>query len=157
MYKPIISVIGMGFVGLVSACCFASRGYKVITTNLEKESVELVNKGITPFFEKDLEPLLKNSIESNYLKASLDNNDAILNSDVSFICVGTPMLEDKSIDLSYINNCALEIGVALSKKDSYHLIINRSTVIPGTTRNLIGKNIEKASGKKLGRDFGLCM
>ena len=157
MQKPCISVIGMGFVGLVSATCFANRGYKVIATTLDKKVVELVNNGRSPFFEKDLDDLLKRAVDSNNLIASLDNNNAVINSDISFISVGTPMLEDKSIDLSYINNCSIEIGKALSTKAKYHLIVARSTIVPGTTRTLIGKNIEKHSGKKMGLDFGLCM
>lgn len=157
MQKPCISVIGMGFVGLISATCFANRGYKVIATTLEKQVVELVNSGRSPFYEKDLDDLLKRAVDSNNLIASLDSNNAVLNSDISFISVGTPMLEDKSIDLSYINNCSIEIGKALSTKAKYHLIVARSTIVPGTTRTLIGKNIEKHSGKKMGLDFGLCM
>ncbi len=157
MEKPRISIIGMGFVGLVSASCLASRGYKVIATSLEKNIVNDVNKGKAPFYEKDLDEQLKSAVESNALIASLDNNDAVLNSDISFISVGTPMLEDKSIDLSYINNCSIEIGKALAKKKEYHLIVDRSTIVPGTTRNLIGRNIEKHSGKKRSIDFGLCM
>ncbi|MHA1146636.1 MAG: UDP-glucose dehydrogenase family protein [Promethearchaeota archaeon] len=157
MDKPRISIIGMGFVGLVSATCFASRGYKVIATNLEKKAVDLVNDGKSPIYEKDLDNLLKIAVKEGNLIATTDNNEAVLNSEISFICVGTPMLENKSIDLSYINNCSLEIGTALKSKDSFHLIVDRSTIVPGTTREMIGKNIEKNSGKKMGLDFGLCM
>ena len=155
--KPSISIIGMGFVGLVSAVCFANRGFKVIATSLESDVVDKVNKGIAPFYEKNLEELLIKARELNNLIASLDNNQAINESEISFISVGTPKLEDNSIDLSYINNCSVEIGKALKNKEKYHLIVARSTIVPGTTRNLIGKNIEEYSGKKLGRDFGLCM
>ena len=98
MEKPRISIIGVGFVGLVSASCLASRGYKVIATSLEKDVINLINKGRAPFYEKDLDEHLKKAIESNALVASLDNKEAVLNSEISFISVGTPMLEDKSID-----------------------------------------------------------
>ena len=147
----------MGFVGLVSATCIASKGFNVITTSLEEGDVESVNRGKAPFYEKDLDGLLKKAVDNENLFASLDNQMAVLNSDISFICVGTPMLEDKSIDLSYIHNCSVEIGKALKDKDNYHLIVDRSTIVPGTTRNLIGKTIENHSGKKMGEDFGLCM
>ncbi len=157
MQKSRISIIGMGFVGLVTATCLANRGYNVIATTLESELVEKVNKGIAPFYEKDLDELLKIVINNGNLRASVDNKQAVLNSEISLISVGTPMLEDKSIDLSYINICSLEIGEALKEKNEYHLIVDRSTIIPGTTRNMIGKNIEKVSGKKMGVDFGLCM
>jgi len=155
--KPRISVIGMGFVGLVTATCLANKGYKVIATTLESELVEKVNKGIAPFYEKDLDELLKSVVSEGNLEASLDNKHAVLNSEISLVSVGTPMLEDRSIDLSYINICSLEIGEGLKEKQEYHLIVDRSTIIPGTTRNMIGKNIEKVSGKKMGKDFGLCM
>lgn len=157
MSKPRISIVGMGFVGLVSASCFANRGFKVIGSTLDSETVNLINEGIPPFYEKDLEPLLKKAIEDGNLTATLNNNEAILNSDISFISVGTPMKDDKSIDLSYISNSASDIGGALKNKEGYHLIVDRSTIIPGTTRNIIGKNIEKESGKLMGDDFGLCM
>jgi len=152
-----ISIIGMGFVGLVSATCIASKGFNVIATSLEERDVESVNLGKAPFYEKDLDELMKKTIDNEKLIATLDNQRAVINSDISFICVGTPMLEDKSIDLSYIYDCSVEIGKALKNKDKYHLIVTRSTVVPGTTRNLIGKTIEEYSGKKIGKDFGLCM
>jgi len=124
MEKPRISIIGMGFVGLVSASCLASRGYQVIATSLEKDVINSVNKGRAPFYEKDLDEHLKKAVESNALVASLDNNEAVLNSDISFISVGTPMLEDKSIGLSYINNSPIEIGKALAKKKEKKIRIN---------------------------------
>ncbi len=157
MVKPKISIIGMGFVGLVSGACFANREFNVVGTSLNRDEVEMINKGITPFYEKDLGDLLEKAVKSNNIQASTDNEETVLNSDITFISVGTPMLDDKSIDLSYIQNCSIEIGKALAKKESYHLIVDRSTIVPGTTRNLIGNSIEQESGKKMGADFGLCM
>jgi UDPglucose 6-dehydrogenase len=155
--KPRISIIGMGFVGLVSASCFADKGFQVIGTTLDEKAIELINKGKSPFYEEGLAPILKRAVDKGNLKASLYNEEAVKNSDISFISVGTPMRKDKSIDLTYIKNCSKEIGRALNNKDEYHLIVDRSTVVPGTTRNIIGYNIEKESGKKMGKDFGLCM
>lgn len=157
MEAPKISIIGMGFVGLVSACSFASKGFDVIATTLEEKAVKMVNEGKAPFYEKGLQQILSEARNSKHLKASMDNDEAVKNSDISFICVGTPMLDDKSIDLSYIHNCSVEIGKALKNKEDYHLIVARSTIVPGTTRNLIGKTIEKHSGKVMEKDFGLCM
>lgn len=147
----------MGFVGLVTASCFADRGFKVIGSTLDEEAVKLINQGLSPFYERELDPILKRAVQNGNLKATLSNEEAVLNSDISFISVGTPMREDKSIDLSYIENSSKEIGRALKNKDSYHLVVDRSTVVPGTTRNIIGKNVETESGKIMGKNFGLCM
>ena len=152
-----ISIAGCGFVGLVTAVSLASRGYKVIGTTIVKEHVDLINNGKPPFYEKNLDDILKSAVDSGNLRVTLDNRDAIMNSDVTFISVGTPMREDKSIDLTYIDTVSKEIGEALSEKSTYHLVVDRSTVIPGTTKDVIGKKIEKYSQKKMGDDFGLCM
>ena len=152
-----ISVIGAGYVGLVTAVCFAFKGFQVLLSTHNPDKIDMINNAEAPFYEDGLNPLLKEVIASGKLRALIGRDEAILNSEISFISVGTPMLEDRSIDLSYINRCSLEIGEALKDKENYHLIVDRSTIIPGTTRNMIGKNIERASGKKMGIDFGLCM
>ncbi|TXT57227.1 MAG: UDP-glucose 6-dehydrogenase AglM [Promethearchaeota archaeon] len=157
MGKGNISIAGCGFVGLVHAAALASRGFNVIATTIKEDEAKLINSGKPPFYEKDLDELLKEAVGKENLKVITDNREAILNSDITFITVGTPMREDHSIDLSYIEAVSKEIGKALQDKDGYHLIVDRSTVVPGTTRNLIGENIEKESGKLMGKDFGLCM
>ncbi|MBD3196966.1 MAG: nucleotide sugar dehydrogenase [Candidatus Lokiarchaeota archaeon] len=157
MKKPKISIAGCGFVGLVNAAAFASRGYEVIATTINKEEADIINQGKTPFYEKGLDNLLAKAIKLNNLKVIEDNQQAVQNSDITFISVGTPMNEDKSIDLSYIEKVSEEIGNGLADKEEYHLIVDRSTIVPGTTRNIIGKSIEKMSGKNPGTDFGLCM
>ncbi len=157
MIKPKISIVGCGFVGLVSATTFASKDFEVIATTINKEEANLINSGKTPFYEKDLDEILEKAIELGNLKVITENYEAILNSDITFISVGTPMKEDKTIDLNYIYEVSNQIGVALADKTSYHLIVDRSTIVPGTTRNIIGKNLEEKSGKVLGKDFGLCM
>ncbi len=157
MTKLRISIAGCGFVGLVTSASLASREFNVIGTTIIKEHVDLINKGKSPFYEKDLDEILQKAIRSNNLRVTTDNTDAVLNSDITFISVGTPMRDNKSIDLSYIDKVSQEIGQALAKKNDYHVVVDRSTVVPGTTRNLIGKNLEKYSHKKLGKDIGLCM
>jgi len=154
-----ISIVGTGFIGLVSATCFADRGFKVICSTHNKDKANLINKGIPPFYEKDLEPLLKRVVDKGELKVlgGEERKEAILDTDITMICVGTPMREDKGIDLRFIQQSAEEIGETLKDKDSYHLVVVRSTVTPGTTRNLVGKTIAEISGKKVGMEFGLCM
>jgi nucleotide sugar dehydrogenase len=157
MVKPKISIAGCGFVGLVNAAAFAASGFKVIATTLNKDEAEMINNGEAPFYEKDLDELLKKAVNSGNLRVITENKEAIINTDITFISVGTPMRKDYSIDLSYINSVSEDIGMALAVKNSYHLIVDRSTVVPGTTRNMIGKNIERESKKTMGEEFGLCM
>ena len=157
MKKPKISIAGCGFVGLVNAAAYASRGFNVIATTIKEEEAELINSGEAPFYERDLDELLKKAIDSGNLKVLTNNREAILNSDITFISVGTPMDEDYKIDLTFIKTVSKQIGRALADKEDYHLIVDRSTVVPGTTRNIIGKNIKSESGKIMGDQFGLCM
>lgn len=152
-----MSIVGTGFIGLVSAACFAKKGYETYASSMSAENIDIINRGEPPFFEDGLEDLLKEAVSSGRLKGVIGREEAILNSDVTFLCVGTPMREDKSADLQFIEQSSRAIGEALAKKDSYHLIVDRSTVVPGTTRNTIIKNLEQASGKRVGDDFGVCM
>ena len=157
MKKPKISIAGCGFVGLVSAAAFASKGFEVIATTINEKEANIINSGRSPFYERGLDEILQKAIELKNLKVIMDNYEAVLNSDLTFISVGTPMREDKSIDLSFIDKVSRQVGNALIDKKSYHLIIDRSTVLPGTSRNLIAKNLSENSRKTIGEDFGLCM
>ena len=159
MYKYKISILGTGFIGLCSAACFAQKEIKVIASTHNKKKADMINKGIAPFFEEHLQEIMNDIKEKNseLLTCSLDPIKAVLKTDITMITQGTPMREDKSIDLSFIESTAREIGEALKQKDSYHLVVVRSTVVPGTTRNLVAKIISDISSKILGEDFGLCM
>jgi len=152
-----ISIVGTGYVGLCTAVGFASKGYKVITSTHDPEKAALINKGIPPFHEPKLEESLQKVVKGAYLECVLDREEAILKTDITFIAVGTPNKPDESIDLQYIKNSAHEIGVALKKKEIYHLIVVKSTVVPGTTENIVKPAIEKRAGKSCGTGFGLCM
>ncbi len=159
MKKLSVSILGTGFVGLVSAVCFAHRGIKVIASTHNKKKANLINQGIAPFYEVELEEILKEVVNRNdgNFKCLVGREQAILDTDISMIIVGTPLGEDKRIDLTFMEKAAKEIGEVLKMKDNYHLTVVRSTVVPGTTRNLVGNTIQKISGKELGKDFGLCM
>ncbi|MFX1456252.1 MAG: UDP-glucose dehydrogenase family protein [Promethearchaeota archaeon] len=159
MYKNSVSILGTGFIGLCSAACFAQRDIKVLASTHNQKKARIINEFKTPFYEDGLDEMLteiKNH-KPEMLKCLTDPIQAILDSDISMITQGTPMRSDNSIDLSFIESTAREIGEALKKSDKYHLIVVRSTVVPGTTRNLVGKLITEVSGKVPGKDFGLCM
>jgi len=152
-----ISVVGTGYVGLCTAVGFASKGYKVVTSTHNQEKASLINKGIPPFYEPHLKEMLQKAVKEYLLKCVLNREEAILNTDITFIAVATPQQPDGSINLQYIKEAACEIGAALKKKHGYHLVVVKSTVVPGTSENVVKPAIEKHSGKCCGDDFGLCM
>jgi len=159
MYKYSVSILGTGFIGLCSAACFAEKDIKVLASTHNQKKASLINNGNAPFYEAGLQEMM-DDIKKNkpeLLRCLLDPAKAVLETDISMITQGTPMREDKSIDLSFIESTAKEIGEALKAKDKYHLVVVRSTVVPGTTRNLVSKIIEEVSGKQPGKDYGLCM
>ncbi len=159
MYKHKVSILGTGFIGLCSAACFAGKDIQVLASTHNEKKAKMINEGKAPFYEADLQEIM-DDIKANkpeLLQCLLDPVKAVLETDISMITQGTPMREDKSIDLGYIESTAREIGEALKQKDKYHLVVVRSTVVPGTTRNLVGKIITEVSGKVPGKDFGLCM
>jgi len=157
MKKPSISIVGTGYVGLCTAVCFAFEGYKVITSTHEAKNAVSVNRGIPPFHEPNLEEFLRRAVKNGYLKCVLNCEEAVLNTDITFIATGTPSQPDGSINLRFIESSAREIGESLSKKDVYHLVVVKSTVVPGTTENMVKPILEKYSSKHCGVDFGLCM
>lgn len=152
-----VSIFGLGYVGLSTAVCFSSKNVNVIGYDVDKSKVDTLNNGIPTIYEEGLEELLKTSLKNGKIKFTSDPKKAIMESDITFIAVGTPSKEDKSIDLSYVESAATQVGEALREKNSWHLIVVKSTVVPGTTEGLVIKTIEKISGKKCGLDFGVCM
>ena len=159
MYKYRVSILGTGFIGLCSSACFADKDIKVLASTHNERKAAIINDGKAPFFEAGLQEIMDNIKKNNpeFLQCLTDPVKAVLETDISMITQGTPMREDKSIDLSFIESTAKEIGEALKKKDKYHLVVVRSTVVPGTTRNLVGKIVSEVSGKRPGKDYGLCM
>ncbi|MFW9770701.1 MAG: UDP-glucose dehydrogenase family protein [Candidatus Heimdallarchaeota archaeon] len=159
MFKYKVSILGTGFIGLCSAVCFADKDIKVLASTHNERKSAIINEGKAPFYEARLQEMMDNikKKKPEMLKCLTDPIKAIIESDISMITQGTPMREDKSIDLSFIESTAKEIGQALKQKDKYHLVVVRSTVVPGTTRNLVGKIITQVSGKEIGKDVGLIM
>jgi len=159
MFKYKVSILGTGFIGLCSAACFADKNIKVLASTHNEKKAAMINEGNAPFYEAGLQEIMDNikNIKPDLLKCLTEPVKAITETDISMITQGTPMREDKNIDLSFIESTAKEIGEALEAKDKYHLVVVRSTVVPGTTRNLVGRIISEVSGKEPGKDYGLCM
>ncbi len=151
-----ISIIGSGYVGLCTAVGFASLGHKVICVDVEKEKVDKINHGVPTIYEDGLEARLKAAVEAKQITATTDTDYAVKNSEISFIAVGTPSKDDGSIDLTYVKKVSRELGKALRNKDGYHVIAVKSTVVPGTTDDIVIPELERHSGKKAG-EFGVCM
>lgn len=150
-----VSVIGTGYVGLVSGVCLAETGHTVTCVDIDPAKVEKINKAIPPIYEKGLEVLLKKNAGVS-LFATTNLREAVLESDLSLIAVGTPF-DGSAIDLKYIREVARQIGEVIKDKDSYHVVVVKSTVVPGTTDDVVLPILEEASGKKAGKDFGVGM
>jgi len=150
-----ISIIGSGYVGLVSGACLASVGHQVVCVDMDDDRVQTINRGISPIHEEGLEDLLKNPSEGS-LKATTDLAAAIEQTEVSLVAVGTPF-DGQEIDLSQIENAVAQIGRTIRNLDRYHTVIVKSTVVPGTTDGVVKEILENESGKIAGPDFGLGM
>ncbi|MDD5111475.1 MAG: UDP-glucose/GDP-mannose dehydrogenase family protein [Candidatus Altiarchaeota archaeon] len=151
-----ISVVGSGYVGLITAAGFAEKGHNVVCVDVVSSKVDSINRGKPLIYEEGLDEILRAVVGRN-LSASMDLHAAVLASDITFICVGTPSRPNGSIELKYIKESARQVGLALGEKKGFHIVVVKSTVIPGTTDNVIKPILEKASGRKAGVGFGLAM
>lgn len=150
-----ISVIGTGYVGLVSGVCLAEKGHSVLCVDIDEEKVTKINRGIAPIHEQGLSELLKKNI-GKFLQATSDLSKAVQETELSIIAVGTPFDGDQ-IDLQFIKTVTAQIGDAIKYKEEYHTVVVKSTVVPGTTDNVVLPILEEVSGKKAGEDFGVGM
>ncbi|RLJ10342.1 MAG: UDP-glucose 6-dehydrogenase [Candidatus Aenigmatarchaeota archaeon] len=151
-----ISVIGSGFVGLSTGVGFAKKENDVILVDNDREKVNKINDGVCPFYEPELEDELVEQLYLGKIKATDDLQYAVLNSDISFICVPTPFGK-KGIDLSYIEKVSKDLGMVLKDKNAYHIVVVKSTVVPETTERIVLPLLERFSGKSFGNYFGLCV
>ena len=151
-----ISIFGLGYVGAVSAGCLAADGHTVIGVDPNATKVKLINDGVTPIIEKDVGEIIAKAVAEKRLWATTKVDDAINDSELSIVCVGTPSERNGSLDLRYIRSSCEEIGQVLRNKSSWHNVTIRSTILPGTMRNIIIPMLEASSGKKAGVDFGIC-
>jgi GDP-mannose 6-dehydrogenase len=152
-----ISVFGLGYVGTVTAACFAHMGHNVIGVDLSPGKVQAMDAGRSPIVEPRVEALISEGHAAGRLHATSSSESAVLNSEISFLCVGTPSLRNGKLDLGHIEPVCRDIGQVLKKKDAFHLVVLRSTVLPGTAETIVVPALELASGKKLGKDFGVCV
>ncbi len=152
-----VSIFGLGYVGAVCTASLAHRGHDVIGVDVSPVKIDLINSGRSPIVEPGLEELLAEGVRGRRIRGFTEGFDAVHDSDLSMICVGTPSKPNGDLDLTYVEKVSADIGEALRSKDEWHLVVVRSTVLPGTARNLVIPALEKASGKKAGEDFGVCV
>ncbi len=150
-----ISVFGLGYVGTVTSACLAKEGHRVIGVDISGAKVEAVNAGKSPIIEPGLAALMAEVIDSGYLRATTDAGEAVSESDVSFVCVGTPSSEVGALDLQYVARVCAEIGDAMRGKRTRHTVVIRSTMLPGSTEQVVLPILQQASGNKAGIDFGV--
>ena len=150
-----VSIVGMGYVGLCTAATFASRGIRTVGVDIDEARVEQIRRGKAPLHEPQLDTLLKHAVKSKLLEATSDISSAN-DTDMTFLTVGTPSQQDGSIDLSYIKNATEDLGNVLRGKRGYHLVVVKSTVVPGTTNGSVKRFLEQSSGKNVGSALGLC-
>jgi len=152
-----ISVFGLGYVGVVSACCLANEGHSVLGVEPNEAKVDLINSGRSPIVEEGTDELIRNAVSVGRLKAVTDPEEAIDQTEVSLVCVGTPSLSNGGLDLRHIRKVSEEIGNNLQQKTSFHVIVYRSTMLPGSMREVVIPVLEECSGKAAGIDFGVCI
>jgi GDP-mannose 6-dehydrogenase len=156
MNTTTVSVFGLGYVGCVSAACFAKQGHSVVGVDVSTAKVDMLNAGKSTILEVGIGELVAEMVASGRLRATTDVADAVRSTEISLICVGTPSRANGSIDLQYIERVCTEIGATLRTIDRWHTIVIRSTVLPGTMDGVVIPALERASGKKFGQDFGAC-
>ncbi|HEV2395667.1 MAG TPA: UDP-glucose/GDP-mannose dehydrogenase family protein [Candidatus Sulfotelmatobacter sp.] len=152
-----VSVFGLGYVGSVTAACFASQGHSVIGVDLSRSKVDQLDAGQTPIVEPRMKELVETGHKAGTLHATTDSTAAVMQTEISFLCVGTPSLRSGKLDLGHVEPVCRDIGQVLRKKDDFHLIVLRSTVLPGTAETIVIPALENSSGKKFGEDFGVCV
>lgn len=157
-----ISIFGLGYVGCVSAACLAKERHDVIGVDISQNKVDMINQGKSPIVEKGLDEILQDvtgmgHARNGSLVATTDEEKAVLDTDMSLICVGTPSRDNGDLDITYVLKCAESIGAGMKRKNGYHVVVARSTMLPGTCENEIIRTLEYKSGKRAGKDFGMAM
>lgn len=154
--RPSVSVVGLGYVGAVSTACLAGLGHRVIGVGLDPVKVDAIATGRAPIHEKDLDRLLGDGVANGLISATDDLVTAVVETDITFVSVGTPTAEDGGCDDRYIRAAARSIGEGLARKAAFHVVVMRCSIPPGTTLDVMVPEIEAASGLKVGADFGVC-
>ena len=149
-----VAIVGTGYVGLVTAVGLAELGHTVVCIDVDERKVDALSRGEPPIFERGLEPLLRRHLGTR-LRATTDVAGAVQASEMTFICVGTPSRPDGSIDLSFVQQAAEQVGAALATVTGFHAVVVKSTVVPGTSNQVVRPACERTSGKRAGVDFGV--
>jgi GDP-mannose 6-dehydrogenase len=144
-----ISIFGLGYVGAVTAGCLSSRGHHVVGVDVHQGKVDDFNQGIPPIVEPGLEELLKSAKDNGQLRATTDCEDAIRDTELSIVCVGTPSAPSGALDLSFVRMVAGQIGDAIAKKNSHHTLVLRSTMLPGSTEAIVGEKLAELEAGEL--------
>lgn len=150
-----VSVIGAGYIGLVTAVGCARNGHSVVCIDTDKSKVDLINQGTSPLYEEGLDELLSHCVGVAANLKATEEYQEVLGTDITLMCVATPSNSDGSINLGYVRDAARRVGHVLGRKKSYHVVVTRSTVIPGTTTDVIIPLVEKYSGKRVGEHIGI--
>ena len=151
-----VSIFGLGYVGTVSAGCLAKEGHEVIGVDPVGTKVDLINAGKSPIIEKDIDEIIAEAVRKGRLRATEDSVQAIRDTELSFVCVGTPSQINGNLDLTHVRHVCEQIGQALKCKLARHTVVIRSTILPGTMHQVVIPVLEETSGKKAGIDFGIC-
>jgi len=152
-----ISIFGLGYVGAVCAGCLSARGHNVVGVDISPAKIDMINQGKSPIVEPGLEQLLQQAVQQGRLYGTTDVQRAVLDTELSLLCVGTPSKKNGDLDLVYMEAVCRQIGEALRDKAGRHTVVVRSTVLPGTVNNVVIPLLEQASGKKAGVDFGVAV
>jgi GDP-mannose 6-dehydrogenase len=151
-----VSIFGLGYVGTVSAGCLAKEGHEIVGVDPVPTKVELINSGQSPIIEVEIGEIIASTVRLGSLRATGDVAQAIWDTELSFVCVGTPSQKNGNLDLRYIRRVCEQIGQALKQKTAHHVVVIRSTVLPGTMQKIVLPVLEEFSGKKATIDFGVC-
>jgi GDP-mannose 6-dehydrogenase len=152
-----VSIFGLGYVGAVSAACLAKEGHTVVGVDVDSHKLDLIRQGKAPIVEANLEPYLQQAVQSGRLTVTDDPIEAVHNTEVSLLCVGTPSKENGDLRTDYLERVARQIGEALITKREYHIVVIRSTILPGTAEEIVLPVLEESSGKRVNEHFGLAV
>lgn len=152
-----VSVFGLGYVGCVSAACLAKEGHRVVGVDVSATKVDMVNRGLATIVEAGIAELVAEMVAAGRMRATVDPAEAVRETALSLICVGTPSRPNGSLDLQYVERVCEQIGAAIREKPGRHTVIVRSTVLPGSTDDVVVPALERSSGMRAGRDFGIGM
>ncbi len=152
-----VSIIGCGYVGLTTGLALAELGNEIILVDVIPEKLKVIEQGRSPFYEPDVDEMISKHISSRAITTSMDLKEAVNSTEITFITVGTPSREDGSMDDTYIRSASGNIGEAIKDKEGFHVIVMKSTVVPGTTDITIRSTIDEVSGLGSGEGYGLAM